>query len=161
MRLKLILLATSAILSTPGLSAEVARSRFDATVYNEQVSDLGIAGFRTLPSERDVTRVMGRSATTAYRIRWDCAVTPNGQLKDCRRDSLWPENADSAAVDRLLGKVRLDRRSTDLALGHNARVALSAYLDDARPGLDRTCPPGWCPATPAPPGGMGRPPHSR
>lgn len=148
-------------LSTAAMPAEVGQSRFDGIIYNEKVSDLGTVGFRSLPTQQDIARAFSPKSQSAYRVAWDCSISGTGQLKNCKLNAVWPATVDLSLVSGILEKVRLDRQTVNNARQHHARLALTVYLDDGRQELNRSCPPGWCPTTLAPPADTSRPLPSR
>ena len=148
-------------ISVAAMSAEIDQSRFEAILYNKRVSDLGSVSFRSLPTKQDIARVFSPKSQFAYRIRWDCSISGNGHLKNCKLDAVWPDKLNLRLLDELRNKVRLDSQTVDKARQHHARVFLIVYLDDGRRHLDRSCPSGWCPSTPAPPEGTSRPSPSQ
>jgi len=148
-------LALAALLASCGsisaLAADIGRSSIEANLSTDETVDAGQVSFASLPSEGDIARLFKAASQPTYRAKWDCGVSRSGQLENCNLADVSPKNADRRALKALLDKVRLDAPTVKMARQKQARVYLDAYFDDGRPGRDRSCPPGWCPVTPAPP----------
>ena len=104
------------------------------------------------PDRAQVASALPQAATVSYRANLVCGVRPTGVLFSCKPQQLWPDSPKTfSAVRMLVPSFKLSLADAALAKAHHAQILLTMYVDDDRRKIDRSCPPGWCPATPPPP----------
>jgi hypothetical protein len=116
------------------------------------VAEFTIVDLAERPTSEQVARALPKNAKTSLRIWFECSVTSRRAPSDCRPTRAWPDEGRTVQAGRsLLPAFRLTDEANQLVQRYGGKFILDMYLDDEARQLDRSCPPNWCPATPAPP----------
>lgn len=148
---KLVLIFASGI---PSQSGPVPSTWFNAfvTAIDPRESYFEPADLISQPNRQQVASVLPLGATVSFWITALCSVREDGTLRQCKPQRLWPDNPETfVSASKLFPLFRISRDDAASVTTHKAEVLLDLYLDDDSRKLDRSCPPGWCPVTPAPP----------
>lgn len=153
MRLAVALLAAAVSVAAPCLGERLpGGSNFEVFAFDNEARMIDDIELVQYPSDEVVKSLIPASAASSLRIEWECSVTEQGKLTRCKLERAWPEQMNMRPIASAL-LPQLSIRSDDAVrvLAAHGSVYVSAYLDDNTRKLNRDCPPGWCPVTPAPP----------